>query len=116
MLGLAKSWNTIHEIGSDATVEYVETDSVASLASTVIQRDAPDGLSRISHAQIEQGNSLTYQYDSSAGEGITAYVIDTGINISHPDFGGRARYGRNIPFDNVGLPAFGRHSTVANDL
>jgi len=93
--------DTIHQIGSDPAVEYVETDSVAELATTVTQKKAPNGLSRISHANIEKGDSLTYSYDSSAGEGITAYIVDTGINISHPDFGGRARFGRNIFSDNV---------------
>jgi len=29
-----------------------------------------------------------YLYDST-GEGVTAYVIDTGVQASHPDFGGR---------------------------
>jgi cerevisin len=93
--------DTIHKIGSDSTVDYVETDSVASILTTVVQQGAPDGLSRISHRNIEGGSSLTYQYDDSGGQGITAYVIDTGINISHPDFGGRARYGRNLYYNNV---------------
>jgi subtilisin family serine protease len=93
--------DTIHEIGAESSVEYVETDSVAKITTTVTQNNAPDGLSRISHAKIEQGTSWHYVYDDSAGQGITAYVIDTGINISHPDFGGRARYGRNVAFNSV---------------
>lgn len=36
-----------------------------------------------------------YNYPDAAGEGVTAYVIDTGIHISHKDFGGRASYGFN---------------------
>jgi len=38
----------------------------------------------------------TYQYDASAGKGVTAYVVDTGVNINHTDFGGRARWGANF--------------------
>ena len=36
-------------------------------------------------------------YDDSAGEGVTAYVIDTGVNINHVEFGGRAEWGTTIP-------------------
>ena len=38
-----------------------------------------------------------YLYDSRGGEGITVYVIDTGVNIHHDDFGGRASWGKTIP-------------------
>ncbi|OAQ33002.1 subtilisin-like protein, partial [Linnemannia elongata AG-77] len=34
-----------------------------------------------------------YLYPNSAGQGIDVYVIDTGININHIDFEGRARWG-----------------------
>lgn len=40
-------------------------------------------------------NSTEYVYDSSAGNGTTAYVFDTGIRITHSEFGGRARFGVN---------------------
>jgi subtilisin family serine protease len=33
--------------------------------------------------------STTYTYDDSAGEGTCSYVIDTGIEIDHPEFEGR---------------------------
>src|SRR5207253_557801 len=34
-----------------------------------------------------------YTWPKAAGAGVTAYVIDTGIRITHKDFGGRASYG-----------------------
>ncbi|MFI5825600.1 S8 family peptidase [Streptomyces rishiriensis] len=34
-----------------------------------------------------------YRAPRSAGAGVTVYVIDTGVRITHADFGGRARYG-----------------------
>jgi subtilisin family serine protease len=34
-----------------------------------------------------------YTWPESAGADVTAYVIDTGIRITHKDFGGRAGYG-----------------------
>jgi cerevisin len=38
-----------------------------------------------------------YIYKDSVGTGVTAYVIDTGINIKHVDFEGRAIWGATIP-------------------
>ncbi|MBE3043274.1 S8 family peptidase, partial [Candidatus Bathyarchaeota archaeon] len=34
---------------------------------------------------------------SEGGEGVDAYVIDTGCNIEHVDFEGRAKWGKTIP-------------------
>lgn len=53
------------------------------------QEDAPWGLARTSHAAK---GADTYVYDDSAGEGTCVYMIDTGINIDHPDFEGRAEF------------------------
>jgi subtilisin family serine protease len=58
-------------------------------------RPAPSwGLSRIS-SQTEQGSGFTYNYGDFDGKGVNVYIIDTGILISHNDFGGRASYGIN---------------------
>ncbi|MET7795399.1 S8 family peptidase [Streptomyces decoyicus] len=51
------------------------------------------GLDRIDQADTK--GDKKYNYPDAAGEGVTAYVIDTGIHISHKDFGGRAAYGFN---------------------
>ncbi|GGX61499.1 S8 family peptidase [Streptomyces hiroshimensis] len=51
------------------------------------------GLDRID--QTETKGDGKYAYPDSAGEGVTAYVIDTGVHISHKDFGGRASFGFN---------------------
>ncbi|MFD0259677.1 S8 family serine peptidase [Kitasatospora indigofera] len=34
-----------------------------------------------------------FDYPVTAGRGVTAYIVDTGVRISHEDFGGRASYG-----------------------
>jgi subtilisin family serine protease len=46
------------------------------------------GLDRIDQAVLPLSGSYTW---SSAGAGVTAYVIDSGIDAAHPEFGGRAR-------------------------
>jgi len=40
--------------------------------------------------------SQTYVYDTQAGQGVTTYVVDTGIYTAHSDFGGRAVWGANF--------------------
>ncbi|KAK3986777.1 putative cuticle-degrading protease precursor [Cladorrhinum sp. PSN332] len=73
-------------------VEYVEEDAVFTIQAVVSQTGAPWGLGRISNTA---GGSTTYKYDSTAGGGTCSYVIDTGIRITHNDFGGRAVWGSN---------------------
>ncbi|GAB2820926.1 S8 family peptidase [Streptomyces daliensis] len=56
------------------------------------QKNPPSwGLDRID--QEKTAGDKKYTYPDSAGQGVTAYVIDTGVRISHEDFGGRAEYG-----------------------
>ncbi|MFB7279035.1 S8 family peptidase [Streptomyces hydrogenans] len=49
------------------------------------------GLDRIDQADTAADEK--YTYPDAGGEGVTAYVIDTGVRISHQDFGGRASHG-----------------------
>ncbi|GAA2489346.1 S8 family peptidase [Streptomyces gobitricini] len=53
------------------------------------QDDPPSwGLDRVDQADTAGDN--TYTYPDHAGEGVTAYVIDTGVRVGHKDFEGRA--------------------------
>ncbi|MFI9202215.1 S8 family peptidase [Streptomyces sp. NPDC053048] len=56
------------------------------------------GLDRIDQAETKGDGK--YTYPDGGGEGVTAYVIDTGVRISHKDFGGRAAYGFNAVDNN----------------
>ncbi|MGW5849044.1 S8 family serine peptidase [Streptomyces sp. NPDC055254] len=49
------------------------------------------GLDRID--QKETAADEKYTYPDAGGEGVTAYVIDTGVRVTHKDFGGRAQHG-----------------------
>jgi subtilisin family serine protease len=42
----------------------------------------------------------TYFYNNIAGEGVTAYILDTGIYLEHAEFEGRAVFGANFADDN----------------
>jgi len=50
------------------------------------------GLVRISQRDMNLAPN-NYFYPDSAGSGVTAYILDTGIYVEHNDFGGRAQFG-----------------------
>ena len=70
----------------DRRVDYVEVDGIARAVDTT-QANATWGLDRID--QRARPLSGTYTY-ANTGSGVTAYIIDTGIQFSHSEFGGRA--------------------------
>lgn len=79
-------------------VKFVEHDSLVFATDFATEKDSPWGLARISHRRpLSLGTFNKYLYDSEGGEGVTSYVIDTGTNIDHVDFGGRASWGKTIP-------------------
>ena len=52
------------------------------------------GLDRLDQRELPLDNLCT-PFTDNGGEGVKAFIIDTGININHTDFGGRAEYGFN---------------------
>src|SRR5215216_6823034 len=80
-------------LSHNPNVDFIEADQVITIDTT--QSPATWGLDRIDQHNRPLTNSYTYNY---TGTGVTAYIIDTGIRISHNQFGGRASYG----YDFVG--------------
>src|SRR5690606_2693822 len=73
------------------------------------------GLDRVDQRNLPLNSS--YTYPDKAGEGVTAYVIDTGVRISHNDFGGRAANGYDaIDNDNVAQDGHGHGTHVAGTV
>ncbi|MBB1241973.1 S8 family peptidase [Streptomyces durbertensis] len=77
-------------LAADPAVEKVVQNKRFTISET--QQNPPSwGLDRIDQAETEGDNA--YTYPDHGGEGVTAYVIDTGVNIGHKDFEGRAEHG-----------------------
>lgn len=76
-----------------------------------LESNAPWGLARISHREgLSFGNFNKYLYSAEGGEGVDVYVIDTGTNINHVDFEGRASWGKTIPANDQDVDGNG-HGT-----
>lgn len=87
----------VQDLYNAEEVAYIEADTRINLTATIAQTNGTPGLNRLSHSAP---NNETYVFDSSAGEGITAYVVDTGIRTTHVEFEGRATFGANF-VDNI---------------
>jgi aqualysin 1 len=88
-------------LANDPRVDYVEEDGVVT-ASTQVQSGATWGIDRLDQRQLPLDTQYRYSED---GTGVHAYIIDTGIRITHTEFGGRAFIaGDHIDDDHDGDP------------
>ncbi|KAH0547977.1 hypothetical protein GP486_008280 [Trichoglossum hirsutum] len=89
----------VNALNDMAAVKYVEKSvQVVSLA-TETSANAPWGLQQLSQS-VPVGSDpaklqFTYTFDDSGnlGSGVDIYIVDTGINVDHVAFGGRATMG-----------------------
>ncbi|MGW7286464.1 S8 family serine peptidase [Streptomyces sp. NPDC054847] len=74
------------ELAADPSVARVEADAVAYAVDT--QPNPPSwGLDRIDQRDMPLDKGYTY---GTTASNVNAYIVDTGIRMSHRDFGGRA--------------------------
>lgn len=108
---------TIELIRRNPLVKFVEKDSKVFASEFDIQKGAPWGLARVSHRQPLSLNSFNqYLYDTSGGKGVTSYIIDTGINVKHVEFAGRAKWGATIPSGDEDLDGNGHGTHCAGTI
>ena len=70
-------------------VQYVEQDAEVTASATW-------GIDRIDQRDLPLDGAYNPTGD---GSGVTAYIIDTGIRVTHSEFGGRASWGVNYVGD-----------------
>ncbi|MDG4861893.1 S8 family peptidase [Streptomyces sp. T-3] len=100
-------------LAADPAVATVEQNRTVRADAT--QTNAPWGLDRIDQANLPLNG--TYTYPDSAGTGVTAYVIDTGVRISHSEITGRAVNGYDaVDGDNTAQDGNGHGTHVATTI
>ena len=89
-----RSAGSVAGLSQDERVELVEQDMTVSLAEEEVveatQINPPWGLDRIDQRARPLNSRFVY---NRTGANVRVYIIDTGIRISHSQFGGRARDG-----------------------
>ena len=79
----------VEELRADPRVDFIQADQ--RVHATETQSPTPSwGLDRVDQAELPADDSYTY---NETGAGVTAYIIDTGINAAHSDFGDRVGEG-----------------------
>ncbi|EAU82213.1 serine protease [Coprinopsis cinerea okayama7 len=102
----------LEELRASDDVEYVAEDGI--MHAFVTQTNAPWGLQRITQpgrlaSQSTSSANYNFTYDASAGAGVDIYVVDTGVQTSHSDFGGRARWGVSYVSESTDGNGHGTH-------
>jgi subtilisin family serine protease len=90
----------LSKLQSDRDVTAIEQDrifraTVMPSRAITTQSSPPYSLDRIDQRSLPLNHKYTY---ASAGSGTNVYIIDTGIQTLHPQFGGRA----SVAYDAVG--------------
>jgi subtilisin family serine protease len=91
-------------------VDYIEPDGVVGSGDVeLVTTSGLWGLDRIDQRALPL--SYSYTYSANGGAGVSVYILDTGIRLTHADFGGRARAGFTAFNDSYGTEDCNGHGT-----
>lgn len=117
------------ELSKDPSVAYIEQDQLITLgvgkpssgggkggkgrtrvdtATSGTQAGAPWGLDRVDQTELPLNGSYTF---GASGSGVHAYIVDSGIRITHSEFSGRATGDFTIVDDGNGASDCNWHGT-----
>ncbi|KAJ3167023.1 subtilisin-like serine protease, partial [Irineochytrium annulatum] len=94
----------------------MDKSSVALVQPNVIYRAQtlqPKASFDLQQVSGQAAGSGTYAYAHNGGAGVTVYVLDSGITVTHPDFNGRARWGIALTDNGTELDILGHGTHVA---
>ncbi|MFE3625931.1 S8 family peptidase [Streptomyces goshikiensis] len=100
-------------LAADPRVASVEPDAEFRTSDTRTQTSAPWPLDRIDQRELPLDGAYAY---ATKAQGVTAYIVDTGINTLHQEFGGRARAGYNAVFLEGSADCAGHGTHVAGTV
>jgi subtilisin family serine protease len=103
--------DTLAAVSADPRVRFVEPD--ATFHGSGGSEPTPWGLDRVDQRFLPLDGA--YRYDTT-GAGVTAYVIDSGIRLSHAEFSGRASLGVDLVDDGNTGDCAGHGTHVAGTL
>jgi len=72
-----------------SSIEYIIPDGTAHITDEEQDKPPSWGLTRVSERNLDLNQP--FKFMDQAGKGVDVYVVDTGIQDSHTDFGGRAK-------------------------
>jgi subtilisin family serine protease len=105
------------ELSADKRIAYVEEDSAIQPSSQSLiqaQSSVDWGLDRIDQRSRPIDSKYVY---SSTGAGVNVYILDSGINPFHQDFGGRASVAHDVLADGQnGIDCTGHGTHVAGTI
>jgi subtilisin family serine protease len=101
------------KLSQDPRVKYIEEDAEATIDTA--QASPPSwGLTRVGERSLDL--TKPYNYPAAAGLGVDVYIVDTGIQDTQTDFGGRAKLVKSFVAGEANTDLNGHGTHVAGTI